>query len=267
MSSDEAAFQQEVDTLKRFSINSHKHLIKLLATYKHANSYHLIFPWADSNLRRFWDLNPKPKIDGNLSRWMAGQCHGLAVGLSKIHHYQSSSDPKNLAVDSGSSSNRKPYGRHSDIKPENILWFQDPKSLDKFSGVLKISDFGLTQFNSRLSRSGIPNKELYGTPTYRPPECDLPEDSISQSYDMWALGCLYLEFITWLLKGSNAVNDTFADHRIRDGSSSEVVELKEDTFFTIEQNAAYLKRSVLRVSDHSNRAAFSHIHTDRDCPS
>jgi len=37
--------------------------------------------------------------------------------------------------------------------------------------------------------------------SYRPPECDIHGGRIGQSYDIWTLGCLYLEFVTWLLGG------------------------------------------------------------------
>jgi hypothetical protein len=43
------------------------------------------------------------------------------------------------------------------------------------------------------------------TITYRPPECDLLPMEIRQSFDIWCLGCVYLEFVTWLLGGAELV--------------------------------------------------------------
>ncbi|KAI8161636.1 Serine/threonine protein kinase [Colletotrichum sp. SAR 10_70] len=46
----------------------------------------------------------------------------------------------------------KRWGRHGDIKPENILWFQEYEKIKDF---LVISDFGLTSFNTTNSRSKL----------------------------------------------------------------------------------------------------------------
>ncbi|EQB55432.1 protein kinase [Colletotrichum gloeosporioides Cg-14] len=45
------------------------------------------------------------------------------------------------------------------------------------------------------------------TRTYRPPEVEAPHGTIvSPKFDTWTLGCVYLEFITWHLLGSDAVS-------------------------------------------------------------
>lgn len=199
-------------------------------------------------------MNPNPTIDRHLALWMASQCHGLCVGLGQIHNSLPSLDDP----DAGLSTDKppsprwipKPYGRHNDIKPENILWFKDSQSSESISGTLKISDFGFTQFNSSQSRSGIPQRPVLLTPTYRPPECDMPEGEISQACDMWTLGCLYLEFIVWILKGVDATDDHFPDDRLRDETGTD---FKEDTFFSTDGQSAHLKRSVVEVSTRQHR--------------
>jgi serine/threonine protein kinase len=65
------------------------------------------------------------------------------------------------------------------------------------------------------------------SPTYEPPECKLHRP-VSRAYDLWSLGCVYLEFITWLLKGSKEI-ETFADFRGRQSS----IGINDDRFFTI----------------------------------
>ena len=69
-------------------------------------------------------------------------------------------------------------------------------------GILVVSDMGLSSFNSDLSRSNIPNHAIPKVPGYRPPECDVKGGTISRAYDIWTLGCLFLELITWLLGGA-----------------------------------------------------------------
>lgn len=65
-------------------------------------------------------------------------------------------------------------------------------------GILVIADFGLMAFHRGQSRSLVPGAKLHGTPTYAPPEWQL-NYQVSRSYDIWSLGCVYLEFITWLV--------------------------------------------------------------------
>ncbi|KAF2188522.1 hypothetical protein K469DRAFT_565361, partial [Zopfia rhizophila CBS 207.26] len=92
------------------------------------------------------------------------------------------------------------YGRHGDINPQNILWYDDEQcDAGSLKGTLKISDFGQAELNSRFSRSR--QRSVANTMTYRPPECDLNPKIIRQSYDIWCLGSVYLEFVTWMLGG------------------------------------------------------------------
>jgi serine/threonine protein kinase len=70
-------------------------------------------------------------------------------------------------------------------------------------GTLKITDFGQAEVHSLQSKTN--HREVPNTLTYRPPECDLPHSVIRQTYDIWCLGCVYLEFVTWLLGGHELV--------------------------------------------------------------
>ncbi|KAK2026042.1 hypothetical protein LX32DRAFT_654999 [Colletotrichum zoysiae] len=186
----------DVNTLKRFSVTTNKHLIQLLATYKQNGNYYLIFPWAD-------------------------------MGLSNIHVYLPSQD--------------KQFGRHNDIKHENVLWFRDnSKDAKEWAGQLKISDFGFVDFNSEGSRSILLENPVF-TPTYRPPECAKPKAIISRSLDLWSLGCLYLEFVTWFLKGYTAATEEFTDERLKDGQHSNVPEFRDDNFFNKKEDKLRLK--------------------------
>ncbi|KAI0468301.1 hypothetical protein F4859DRAFT_491162 [Xylaria cf. heliscus] len=115
------------------------------------------------------------------------------------------------------------YGRHGDIKPENLLWYKDQK--DEF-GVLRFTDFGVSELNSSLSKSKVVSN-IAGTLAYRAPESDIPEWPTRQSADMWSLGCVYLEFITWLLGGESLLRE-FCEKRMSWDNAGHV---KMDTFF------------------------------------
>jgi serine/threonine protein kinase len=148
--------------------------------------------------------------------------------------------------------NRK-YGRHGDLKPENILWFKTYHNDNQayFMGLLKISDFGMTSFHESLSRSKLDPKSLGVSPTYRAPEYDIKEH-VSQSYDIWTLGCVLVEFVTWYLLGWDGV-DGFSKSRTEDDTN--LKDIPEDCFFNVEQLegngqprfAARLKMSVANV--------------------
>jgi serine/threonine protein kinase len=152
------------------------------------------------------------------------------------------------------------HGRHGDLKPENILWFkpylEEFKEADQgcAMGLLKISDFGLTRFHGTMSRSHINASGVPVSPTYRAPEYDIAK-MVSQSYDIWTLGCVILEFVTWYLLGWEEV-DRFAKNRAREDNAG-FKEHQEDVFFNFvniknengtAQTGAIAKQSVADVS-------------------
>lgn len=210
--------------MKRFSASDHLHLIKLLVTFKWREQYYLLFPWADGNLQDFWQLYPNTsdlKREYHLTLWFARQCLGIAEGLKMIHTLD-----KSDMEDSYPRGAHQIHGRHGDLKPENILWFKAYHDKDPLMGVLKISDFGLTRFHGTLSKSHINAEGVGVTGTYRAPEYDIYK-VVSQSYDIWTLGCVVLEFVTWYLLGWEGV-DRFSKNRATEHVSEFV---KEDVFF------------------------------------
>jgi serine/threonine protein kinase len=225
---DPQAFEAEVSNLKRLKESDNPNLVKLLATYSYREHLYLIFEWADGNLLDFWReyQNPYgPVISQDWTLWFSKHCLGIAKGLQAIHSvWQQESK-------AGYGSAYQLHGRHGDVKPENILWFKDPSGVDgvPYKGVLKISDFGLTTFHTDNSKSAINAQEIGNSPTYRAPEYDVLRQ-VSQSYDIWTLGCVLLEFATWFLLGWNkleqfSIDRTNEDHEL----------MKEDKFFKLLQ--------------------------------
>ena len=222
-SKDENSFKSEVDILKRFRMHPHEHLVKLLATYRLNGKYHMIFPYADSNLRQYWRKNALPEFSYENVSWTLQQCKAIGSALHLIHTQSYTS------ISSGSSQNPnepRMYTRHGDIKPENILWYAKPPPS---KGRLVITDFGLTDCHQRDSRSAIPPGSIGGSPTYEPPEVEL-KLKVSRAYDIWTLGCVYLEFITWLLCGSDTL-EKFPDARIT--ITQDEPNMTDDKFYRI----------------------------------
>ncbi|KAK4184881.1 hypothetical protein QBC35DRAFT_37967 [Podospora australis] len=274
-SQDPAAFKREVEVLRKFSkqeVEGRHHLITLLATYVYQEQYHLIFPLAESNLSVYWRDNTSP-INNDITtvRWMAEQCRGLASSLASIHQYNRTDTDTfslfpgcNLAklttIDHRTSLNaghdapgsiaigppRMVFCRHGDIKPENILWFSSPPGM----GTLKITDFGTADF---MLQDNVPRTpEIPKTHMYEAPEACLVFTTgiIGTSSDIWSLGCVYLEFIAWLLGGWDGI-DRFLDERL--AQDNEVLStVHTGTFFYIKKEInsnhfrAEVKDSVLK---------------------
>lgn len=96
------------------------------------------------------------------------------------------------------------HGFHGDLKPQNILWFKQRRETGEQNsslGHFKICDFGLSHFHETKSIANIDAKDTGFSPTYQAPERDV-KGTLAQSYDVWSLGCVLLEFGTWYLGGN-----------------------------------------------------------------
>ncbi|KAI0146342.1 kinase-like protein [Xylariaceae sp. FL1272] len=202
-------FQKERKTLKRIH---HEHIVSLSAAFQHCGFYSLVFPWAKCDLAVYWKSeNPKPKCNSERLLWVAKQCEGIAQGLYFLHDTHRTGRRSSLfgANDFQSlgptSKLYRFWGIHGDLKPSNILWFPD-HPISEGMGILKISDFGASEL-SRTEYRHLPADSISYTAEYQPPELSLPEPDIPMSwtYDVWTLGCLYLEMITWYTGGSQSL--------------------------------------------------------------
>lgn len=155
------------------------------------------------------------------------------------------------------------FGRHGDIKPENILWFPDLETSGPNGfGTLKIADFGIVEFSTQRAVDRRRRGFVANSPSYRAPENDLPHDDgitrVSSSYDIWALGCVFLEFVTWWFGGWIMVEGFRSQRDLPDPVWYGSAALEEpvyfsDTFFTIikgssGEDVAIVKESVSKVS-------------------
>ncbi|CEI60313.1 unnamed protein product [Fusarium venenatum] len=247
---DPASFDQEREALVRFSHPNpgHESLIQLLYSYELRSAKYLIFPCAEGDLEYHWANHKADPTSRDDLIWMLQQCHGIASGLERVHNNPSFQ----VQGDRGESRSR---GRHGDIKPKNILFFRDEK---KPPGRLVVADFTLMRFHS--SNADYTQIQKVGfSETYRPPEKAAGEGTqVSQKYDIWTLGCVFLEFITWHLLGSDAVRpskrgcgrgftapdgkerEDFATSRQRDDDTG----YRDDKFF----NSIYVSGPIVKPS-------------------
>ncbi|OTA69478.1 kinase-like protein [Hypoxylon sp. EC38] len=235
---DKEASHNEMEVLRKFAGNPRHSIIRLLMTFELDNKYYLIFPWASGNLREFWKGQTRPvehpqtslsgRRNDKLGLWMTQQCARIAGGLGEIHSILNKS-PDEIPPTSGRES--KLYGRHGDIKPENILWFRNSDNVSTF-GTLKIADFGISRWHRNAETSRISC-----TPTYRAPEYDLPlpNRQVSRAYDVWSLGCVFLEFTTWFLSGRDGVEAFQQERRTH---------VKDDAFFVLDDGRFSINPSI-----------------------
>lgn len=263
---DANAFALEVKALMK--IKPKPHLVTAVTAFKYQEKYHLVFKWAEGgNLADFWGTQA-PSLAYDSVCWLAQQCHGLADGLDGIHNAsisleelenddspQNSSQPRTTPA---TEDQNQIHGRHGDIKPQNILWFSD--EVNEYSrGVLKITDFGVTAFHTARTTKVLA-RYVQVTRTYAAPEVDVSEPHceayVSRPFDIWSLGCVYLEFITWILLGNETLKE-FA--RRRSAEKGTWKKFQEDNFYSVHKKLiifgtaeyATVKKSVIRVSSQS----------------
>lgn len=115
------------------------------------------------------------------------------------------------AREAGAAYDEENRGIHGNIRLRHILWF--PYGPSQWGhGVLKCSGFGAATFHkehtTKLLHLMHARFVMTGTRTYSAPEIDVTKPTISRSDDNWSLGCLYLDFITWVLYGSAGVEES-----------------------------------------------------------
>lgn len=261
-SEDQVGFKLEAKALAK--IRPRPHLVSVLAAFKYQNKYHLLFRWAEGgNLANFWSQQDLA-TSHNTVCWFAEQCHGLVDGLDGIHNAKLSETEVDRVIRHSATAmspiqsrtsgdmlmpfvrgDDKDCGRHGDIKPQNILWFKQDSN-QYGHGVLKISDFGLTTFHSALTTKV--GNIVPVTLSYAAPERVIDSD-LSRPFDIWSLGCVYLEFITWLLLGSKQLEE-FKKKRL--GKKDDRTKFETDEFYSVyrETNRTYatVKEPVTEVS-------------------
>ncbi len=178
------AAQKEARTLRTMNDHPDPHLIKVIAYCIKGEKRYFLFPWAENgNLRQYWQ-NQAPSMEPANLEWIFVQLAGLAGALRNLHHMDC---------------------RHGDLKPENILCFGGPASSRgaEHRGRFVIADVGLAKVHKDATelRTGA-TTTMSATVMYSAPEIELGKNQArSRLYDIWCIGCIYLEFVIWLLFG------------------------------------------------------------------
>ncbi|RWA09597.1 hypothetical protein EKO27_g5509 [Xylaria grammica] len=180
-------FYKEKKALSRILTLRHPHLIQHIATIQRGNLFCIIFPWANGgSLCDFWRSYPDalPTRSFKTFLWCFQQMAGLVDGLFPLH--------------------RVNY-RHDDLGPYHILHFNDQDN-SSVCGTLVIAGFRHAirhHISSELRHD--PEMQSASSLLYEPPEAESPTPR-PRRYDMWSIGCIFMEFAIWLLYGYNAID-------------------------------------------------------------
>ncbi|KAI5844325.1 kinase-like domain-containing protein [Tricharina praecox] len=171
----------------RNELGDEEHIIKVLKIFRHGENICFIFPLAIGNLAK---LMEEPwmhlSIPGHPicqhSIW--NEVLGMMMALGRFHN------PPNKNSWSGV---------HADIKPTNILVFED--------GRLVITDFGQSSIMQKRSSGGTRRvNQTPGEQTYRPPE-NSGDTDMGLEYDYWAIGCVLLEILVFVVTGTQGIRE------------------------------------------------------------
>ncbi|KAF4456333.1 HET-domain-containing protein [Fusarium austroafricanum] len=209
-------WEKEVGALWKMRKLKQKHIVRFITAFrrydeKHPvhDKYYLILEWADGgNLINLWESKEFcQSLTGDLVKDALEQMRGLSEALNQVHNPEIPQSGEHF--------------RHGDLKPENILWFKDPTG--KGIGTLKIGDWGLAKEHQDITQLRTKKTSTeFGTLRYEPPEeTTVNNNSLvvpnpqsrqgkigrkrSRLYDVWAIGCIWLEFLVWLMYGHDGL--------------------------------------------------------------
>ncbi|KAF2099468.1 kinase-like protein [Rhizodiscina lignyota] len=179
-------FKAERDNLVAVKKLQDDHLVKIVMAYRHGDVFNFIFPLAKTNLHRYLrDPEYRPYLGARsfIDHPLWQQLLGLAQGLYKVQHFEEDS----------SAHEHSRFGYHFDLKPSNILVEESER--------LVITDFGQAVF--KLAKDSTTSRVvgMGGTEAYAPPELDDIEKGLNRKYDIWSLGCIFIEVLTFVTRG------------------------------------------------------------------
>ena len=171
--------ENELRTLNK--VADHEHLIKVRGTYTDKKYIVMLLqPVADENLKQYMDRRPLDESDSSIGERARFRTYfGCLAHTIQILH--------GLEI------------LHKDLKPENVLLK---------SGHLILTDFGTAFDWSKTGQSMTrSNAKDFRTPRYQSPEAAL--GMFHRSSDIWSLGVVFLEMVTFLRGRTLADMDAF----------------------------------------------------------
>jgi serine/threonine protein kinase len=185
-------FERESKVLRKLLEKSHKHIASHYASWSQAGHFFMLSPLASCNLKVYWKNNQPELSNPGFVLWELRQLWGLADGLRYIY---------NLG------------GWHHDLKGENVLVYEEG---DGGRPTLKIADFGSAKIRARRpapqDESSPTASYSQGTSAYEAPDYVILHET-SRPYDLWTLGCLFMDMLVWTFGASPSELEMFSNER------------------------------------------------------
>ncbi|KAI1734660.1 hypothetical protein F4680DRAFT_470682 [Xylaria scruposa] len=188
--SNEEDAEKEATALENIRKSTNVHLIKAIAYIRTepTRRYSFVFPWAQhGNLWDFWVRQDGAPRNREYLIKVFRQLTCLACAINEL------SDQRL---------------RHGDLKPENIVCFKTdnglPNSEEKDSEDIRlvIIDVGLAKIHNKNTQLRAKTDTKVSTRRYAAPELETrPGKELSRRFDVWSMGCIFLEFAIWLIYG------------------------------------------------------------------
>ena len=183
----EDEYNNERHILSSLRCLKHPSIIRLVAAFSKGDTYSLLFPVADGDLKHLLSLEQRPVLLRS-DQAIFDALWSLSSAIESIHSY--------FARDF----NVRQVGCHYDIKPGNIL-YQGEKFL--------LSDFGLSRLRDDSEDSRSLYKGVEGS--YVAPECEPASEGferamIGRTSDVWSFGCFLFEMLAYLHGGPKLVS-------------------------------------------------------------
>ena len=222
-----ADFAKELKILDELRRYPHDHIVTHLATWIQDGRYYMLFAYAECNMRDYMRRNTFSKPTKRNILWLLEQFLGLSNALRQIHNLSDSGVASQTTANlSAPKQDIRKSGWHHDLKPENILYF---KASGSEYGSFQIADFGSGKVHTYRSGS-VNTRSPNGTMTYEPPEA-AKEGATSRPYDMWSMGCVFLELMIWAFFGYTSVK-SFESNRADRRFPGSIIE--DDAFWQID---------------------------------
>ena len=226
-------FKREVSMLRVLADYPDPSIVLHHTSWTQDDHHYILYPKAAFNLRDFMQRYARAPLSRSGVLWFLNQLEGLASAIKHVHNLK---QPTNT--------NRHPKaaltGCHYDIKAENILVFEQ---IPKHHPIFKISDFGVGVFNKAKDpgQDSELTQEAKGTRRYFAPEWD--SKKVSRPFDMWALGCVFLELMVWQF---GFFESSYGFSTARFDCSTANPESRHDTFYTKIADGTFDLKSVVR---------------------
>jgi serine/threonine protein kinase len=204
-------FIQERQNLDLVNQLKDRHIVQIVKSYRKGDEFNIVFPRAKANLKECLERPPLmltrlTAATGPLREaGMWKQMRGLARALERIINYDNRNDTAQEVYQAPGQElgDRRILGYHFDLKPANVLVYDDDEGEDN---VFKISDFGQAKFRDQAG--GSLTTHAGGTENYAAPEMSTDEQrALNTRYDVWSLGCIFTELVTFVLKSYQGVRD------------------------------------------------------------